>query len=643
MKKIINFFDLINQKYKNLFNSKLKYILQFFPANIYLLILFIALVAVVTPKLINNKICVYSTGYGTVVPKEIIKTSINQNIETKNISKINELGVKFSTFMRKNDSTYEFLVYKNDEVFYKEKIDASKLKDNEYKKFKLDTKVKKDDKYKFEVKPLNVKKGNGITITKDDDSNYTYRLYDKSVFYNETIILAFIFLIIFFAINLLINNGKIKNEGHFYKLMIIYFVFITLVFPPLFEPDSAFHFDRAYTVSQNNIIDFLKSNTLKREKYPSNLECLSYGNDGVVDNEVSDKNAIVKCFDSKKTVVRKSKLKVDNKIAFIFSGLGIKVAMLFTNSPMIIFYMGRLFNALSSFLIILYALKIAPKHKRILLSFVMIPVFLQQMCSYSYDSFLNSLCILVIAYLLKFFNDNEKISTKDLIIYLISIIFISITKLPYVLVGIPIIFINKEKFGKKKINKYLYLFILLICLGIVFLLPRLGNEINIVDNSGGRGMPLKSLFNIKYTLKLIYYTATYNWRFYLETFIGGLGWLNATYLSKILIYFYLLFICIGITSEKQSMNVKKYIKIIIILINIALIGGIFLAMYLAWTMPESKAIEGVQGRYLFAPVLGILLCLIPKNNKINISNETFYTFFNISCVVYLITMLYLFY
>lgn len=644
LKKIYNVFDSINLKYKNLFKTKLKYILQFFPSNIYLLLLFIILAVVVTPKLINNKISVYATEYGTIIPDEIVDNSIYQDIETKNISKINELGIKFSTYMRKNDSTYQLIVYKNEDVLYKKKIESSKLKDNEFEIFKINKKINKDDKYKFEVKPIKVKKGNGITISTDEDGNYTYRLYDKSVFYNETIIIAVVFLLIFMLINFLINNGKIKSVESFYKLMIIYFISVIFIFPPLFEPDASYHFDRSYTVSQNNIIEFIKSNTLKREKYPSNFNCLNYGNDGQIDNEVSNKKDVVKCFDSKKLITKKSKLTVDNKIAFAFSAIGIKVAMLFTNSPMIIYYLGRLFNAIASFLIILFALKIAPKHKRILLTFVMIPVFIQQMCSYSYDSFLNSLCILVIAYLIKFFNEDE-IKPRDLIIYLISVICIFITKLPYVLVGMPIIFINKEKFGKKKFNKLIYLFILVVGLGLAFLIPRLGESLSVVDTSGSgeRGMTLSSLFDIKYTIKLIYYTFTYNFKFYLETFIGGLGWLNGTYITKVLIYFYLLFICLGIASEKQSVKMKKIIKIFIILINIALIGGIFLAMYLAWTTPDSKAIEGVQGRYLFAPILGLLLCLIPKNNKINISDETFYTFFNISSLVYLITMLYLFY
>lgn len=646
IKNIINFFGMINQKYKALFNTKLKLLLQFFPSNIYLFVLAICMFVIITPKVLNNKICVYGTEYGTIIPDEIVDKSIYQDIETKGLKRINELGIKFSTYMRKNDSIYKLIVYKNDEVFYKKKIESKTLKDNEFKIFKINKKINKDDKYKFEVKPVNVKKGNGITISTDENNDYTYRLYDVSPLYNLVVILSVVFLIIFFILNALINNGKIKSEEHFYKLMIIYIVLITLVFPPLFEPDSAYHFDRAYTVSQNNIVDFIKSNTLKRETYPSNLKCLNYGNDNTVINEVTDTNKIKKCFDSKKLIKKKiTKLTVDNKIAFAFSGLGIKIAMLFTNSPMIIFYMGRLFNSIVSFLIILFALKVAPKHKRILLSIVMIPVFLQQMCSYSYDSFLNSLCILVIAYLIKFFNDDSKIRKRDLIIYLISIVCIFITKLPYVLVGAPILFVSKEKFGSKKISKLLYLFIMATLIGLAFIIPRLGETMAIVDTSGsdGRGMPLSSLFNIKYTIKLIYYTFSYNFKFYLETFIGGLAWLNGTYINKLFIYFYLLFVCFGVASEKQSMHIKKVHKILMILINIALIGGIFLAMYLAWTTPDSKAVEGVQGRYLFAPILGLLLCLIPKNNKISISNETFYSFFNISCVVYLITMLYLFY
>ena len=643
--KIYSFFNNINQKYKNLFNTKLKYILQFFPSNLYILILFITLLFIVTPKILNNETYIYSTNYGTVVPNEIVKKSIYQEIHTEDISKIDDLAIKFSTYQRKNNSTYEVIVYENEKIIFKEKLYTKLLKDNEYKNFKVNHKVDKDKAYKFEVKPIKVKKGNGITITKDDNGNYVYRLCEKSKFYKECIVLSIIFLLILFFINYLINNGKIKSEENFYKIMIIYFILITFIFPPLFEPDSGYHFDRAYTISQKNIYEFVTSDNFSRGKIPSNIDCLEYGNSNYVMNEVTNYEGITKCFDSKGLVKQKGKLNISNKIAFAFSGLGIKLARLFTNSPMILFYTGRLFNTLVSFFIMLFALKIAPKHKRILLSIVMIPVFLQQMCSYSYDSILNSLCILIIAYLLKFFNEKDTIRKRDLLIYAISVMFVLQIKLPYVLVGMPIIFVDKKKFGIKKYSKILYLFIMLILLGLAFIIPKIGGSLSVVDTSGSgeRGMSLESLFNIKYTLRLIYNTARINIWYYLESFIGGLAWLNQTYISKLFIYFYLIFICFGIASEEQSVEMKKIYKILIVLINIVLLGGIFLAMYLAWTMPESKVIDGVQGRYLYAPILGILLCLIPKKKIIDISNETFYSFFNISCFIYLITMLYLFY
>ena len=370
-----------------------------------------------------------------------------------------------------------------------------------------------------------------------------------------------------------------------------------------------------------------------------------YGNVGQVLNEVTNEKGITECFDSKKIVTKKDVILMDSKIGFLFSSLGIRIAMLFTNSPMIIFYFGRLANFLFSFFVILYALKIAPKHKRILLSFVMIPVFIQQMISYSYDSMLNSLSILVIAYLLKFFTDKDKIKIKDLIIYSLSVFVIFRIKLPYVLIGAPIIFVDKEKFGNKKFSKLLYLFFIAIIAGAIYIIPKLGSSLSVIDTSGTgeRGMSLASLLDIPNTLKIVFNTIRLNTRFYIETMIGGLGWLYSTYTSVVLIYGYVLFLMFGVASEEQSVKMSKFKKVCIFLMCLMLIGAIFLAMYLAWTTKESKAIEGVQGRYLFAPVLGIILCLIPKTKKINISNETFYSFFNISSVIYLISMLYLFY
>ena len=645
LKYIYNVILLINNKYKEIYKTKLKLVFQFLPANIYLFILFIALFIITVPKIANNYTSTYSVVTAAKVPGEIVEKGISQVINTSDNNRIDALGVTFSTYMRKNNSFYKILIYKNEKVIYEKKIDASKLKDNKEVVFKINKKVDKNDVFKFEVNPINVKEGNGITILQDMKGNYIYRVYKKSDFYNFVIIFSIIFLLLFFVFNYLINNEKIKNEMHFYKLSLIYILIALFIYPPLFVPDSSYHFNNAYTVSQSSVIDFVKSYDFKVKQKPSNIKCLEYGTVNKSYINVKDKNDIINCFNSKELKQMSYKSRINKKVAYIFSGLGIKIAMLFTNSPMIIYFIGALFSTLSAFFITLYALKIAPKHKRVLMLITMIPVFIQQMCSYSYDSLLNALCILIIAYLIKFFSDEEKIGLKDLIIYLVSIIVISIIKLPYILIGLPIIFVNKDKFNKKTKNKLLYLLLIITLLFIAYIMPKIGGSLTIADTSGTgkRGMSLSSLFDIKYTIKLAYHTIKSQGTVYLETFIGSLGWLNGADMAKIFIYSYITLLCLIVLAEKQYFNIKRKYKIIIVIANILLIGGIFLSMYLGWTTKGSLIVEGVQGRYFYAPILCLMLVLIPKKNKIELNDKTVYTFVNMSCLLYLVSILYLFY
>ena len=115
-------------------------------------------------------------------------------------------------------------------------------------------------------------------------------------------------------------------------------------------------------------VSFIKTNNFPTKKEPINIDCLDYGKINGSYINVKDVSDIDHCFVNKKTTKTNEIINISNKIAYFISGLGIKIAMLFTNSPMIIFFAGRLFNTICSFLIILYALKIVPKHKRIILS-----------------------------------------------------------------------------------------------------------------------------------------------------------------------------------------------------------------------------------------------------------------------------------
>ena len=98
---------------------------------------------------------------------------------------------------------------------------------------------------------------------------------------------------------------------------------------------------------------------------------------------------------------------------------------------------------------------------------------------------------------------------------------------------------------------------------------------------------------------------------------------------------------LGVLSEESNLKLKY--RLINIALIIILIGGIFLAMYLYWTPTGNTIIEGVQGRY-FLPVLLLLMAMLtPKKRKIELEDDTIYSFINISMIIYICTLLFSFY
>ena len=126
-------------------------------------------------------------------------------------------------------------------------------------------------------------------------------------------------------------------------------------------------------------------------------------------NSISDINDIGECFksaDNTKMRLENRFISPDYKVGFILSSLAIKIADVFTNSPMLIFYLGRIVNLVLSIVIIYYAIKVTPKYKEMFLTLGLMPMFIQQMISYSYDSLLNSICLLIIST-----SSNKKLSS----------------------------------------------------------------------------------------------------------------------------------------------------------------------------------------------------------------------------------------
>lgn len=647
LKRIVDKINDINNKYDIIVSKKpYKYVLQFLPHNIFLIVLFVILLVIFTPKVLGNTVLKYQSKDFSEVYSEIYDKSIEQKIDTSNIKELDNLNIYLLTYDRKNDSVYKLDVLKDGKVVFSQRFNAKTVKNYQYNKFKVNiSKIDKKSKYKYVLTPVDVDEGRGITCVLDSNGNFVYSILNKSEFYYEVIIGSIIFLFIFLMFNYLINNNIIRTERKFLLLTLIYIIPVLFIYPTYEIPDEPFHFRKSLSLSQYDFTKNVYQNMMEKKLFlPKNYKCLESSGPLIFDN-VINKKEYLNCIKSEKTIKTDlSGTETTRLFSAIPGAIGIKIVDIFSNSPMVIFYAGRLFNFLVAFLIIIFAFKIIPdKYKKLLLMIVLIPMLIQQMVSYSYDAMLNAFCLLLIAYLIKFYEE-KSIAMKDLIIYsFVSLIVLDI-KIPYLILSLPIIFINKEKFGTEKfskIKKLLMVFLILLVgyFGFKYLSTMGVPTVSAKDATGINSIS-SVLFHPRYLLSLIYHTLQHYGISYIESLIGKFAWYSKHF-NLLLLYSYLLFLVLVALSENSKIGARD--KIINILLDMMLIASVFLAMYIYWTPVGSKIIEGVQGRY-FLPALALLLfMIIPKKKLVKLENKTIYSFINITLLFYVITLLFEFY
>lgn len=502
--KLENIIKKGNQLWEKFINLKIiKTIFLFLPHNFFLFLLFLLSVGLIVTFDYNRFIPIYTyEGVANSSFEPIIEDPLTLSLENINKEEFletekepNNLCIRFATYDRKNNAEYKYSVYKKEEKIYEENFNAKILDDGKFTCFSLPEVTKENSQeYKVEIAPIRVNRDNAITIFKNAQTGEValQLAYEQPIFSIKTI-----FVLVFFLLNLVvyyvINTKKIAIEKFWLLLSLIYIIPITLINPPYEVPDEPIHFYSAYRLTQRDKSKgFYESLESPYMTMPNSIGCLGYANIQTRD-KVVDSKEVLECFKNTENTTKKSIYSyVGTKIAFFASSIGITIADFFTNSPGIIFYMGRLFNALFSIFVIYKALKIAPKHKELLLVVATLPMFLQQMTSYSYDAFLNTFSILATAIILKMIYDEKANFKWCTILLLLSGMIISNIKLLYLPIFLMLLFLPNEKFNRK-IDKYIYTF------GVIVESYLLGNLCAAITDSGN----ITTIFSTLFTLLMV--------------------------------------------------------------------------------------------------------------------------------------------
>lgn len=460
-----------------------------------------------------------------------------------------------------------------------------------------------------------------------------------------------------------IKDKLTKIDYFFLGFIVLMALFFTFAIPPTQKPDEITHYQKSVDVAHNNFF----RNDLANKKLVSDFiyNWSTYIGSQKITNKYNKKFYLSQLedatayFSNQKITSANINLPI---MGYLISALGIKVGMLFNNpeGAIIGFYLARFLNLLFFFFSVLVALYLIPKnYKFLLFSFLLFPMLLHQAGAISYDSFLNSLVIIIFSYLINLalrFQENKKVEKKEFFIILLLLVISTLIKSGYYLLFLLIFLLPFWKLFKKKSIYFLSIFfaITLIFFFSANITRGLTNSIKedaekgenyIVENENNRsaGKQLILLKKNPLFVKTIIIDTSFNKSDeYFNSLIGVFGALDAPlpffidFLFSLIITAMLVY-QIWITKKENIFNWRQLW--LIFLISFGTIGLIIFSFYFIWTPVGASIIEGVQGRYFLPLIPFVFLFFVELVKKMGLK-KFFYKFVIYSLIIVTLFILY---
>lgn len=306
-----------------------------------------------------------------------------------------------------------------------------------------------------------------------------------------------------------------------------------------------------------------------------------------------------------------------NLLVYVFPGLGIAIARLLNGSIIDMYILGRIMNLALYTLLVYIATKLLPFKKNIFFVVAFMPYMLLLASSYSADGVCLGTIYIFIAYCLKLYKENEKISLKQFVILAILFGIMLIGKgvgyLPIAILVFILPLIKTIKENKKYWPAMISCGIIFIILGTFFVIYMKNKNLSTEgDNRGEEGInsveQLKEILtnpilDLKVASNHILDTlVNFNWLTALQPDVFFTSYSENTIFIMLFVIFY-----ISLTEDDYNFKIKD--KIILILSFLLPYGMTSAILYLSFTPVGDLHILGYQARYIF-PILPLLLACI---------------------------------
>lgn len=433
---------------------------------------------------------------------------------------------------------------------------------------------------------------------------------------------------------------NIKLEHIYVILSLVFGLLFVIINGPFQSPDEFAHFYRAYQVSDGKLVcehyngqngayvpeSLIQSDIVQysqRVPFHTNVRFNSHDIISSLSIPLNKKDIIFISIPNTASY---------NPIVYLPASIGIGIGKMFNLSPLVLMYMGRICNLVFSITLFYFSIRNIPNKKILLVLFGLMPMLLYQSATLSADSVTNCLAVFLISYFIRLTQQvKENISRKEIIFMFCLVAIVSVTKQVYFVLSLLYFVIPEKKFENKR--QYLVIGTLIFLLSIFtnLLWMKVSGAGNVLS-TGGVASPKDQVIYVLYhpifCIKTIIRTIEVNYKFYFQSFIGVLGWLDTILPDYLINSYAFLLIAAGAFSKNEKI-IKRRTKVIIVLVAILISLLVILALYVTFTAVGKPIVDGVQGRYFIPSALLILLSFEFKKME-NIR------YFNVICIVYAI-------
>lgn len=570
-----------------------------------------------------------------------------------NVDKIRGIELFLQKVSDGNTGSVSIRLYHEEEMVQEWKIKKKDVADTETTYFPLDQVLEgcKGDILSIEVsceKDAGIKLGTTTRENVEQPSyRIIYRVFPKSLAFAGVCGFAVAGMIAFIHYRRKIETvKKIQVEKIFLFLYIMISLFSFLAIPIFNTPDEVNHFYRIYEISKGHLISDTKEVQKDGEEYTVVGREFP---EGLCPGALTTRDVSLwdirhhwndRLNESEKVFYEFPNTALYAPHSYIPQAVGVAVADIFTDFPVIMAYAGRVMNCAVIGLLTVLAIRLAPFGKNLIAMIALLPMSLQAANSLSADGLALAVVLLFTSYIL-FLRYKKKgvIGKKEIAVLYTLIVFLCCCKIVYVPFCLLLFAIPIERFKSRK-----SFFLHVVIAGCAIVILTFGWLAIASSFLGGikADVNVDTAEQLKYILihplrfcATFFRTLEIAWMDYFMQMLGDqMGWLTIQIPPFIVFPFaFILAADVFLDNDTEGYSFKRPIRALMVGTSVFIFFLIFVTLYGQWTPVGQRWIEGIQGRYFIPLLYPLLLGIKPQRQAARNGGYVPWNSYGVICMI----------